>query len=71
MHDRSLHPPVARLLWQEIVSAAINSDAEEIEVGVHRGPQADGALDTADFDLPAQMPFRQPPTATPAVESII
>ena len=66
-----LASPIGRLLRQEIISAAINTDAEEIEVGVHRGPQADGALDTADFDLPAQMPFHQPRTTTPAVESII
>jgi hypothetical protein len=39
-------------IGQQIVRRAIDSDAEPVEVGVHRGLQVDGAIDTADFDLP-------------------
>jgi hypothetical protein len=54
-------------VWQEIVRCAINGDAEGVEVGVHRGLQVDGVLDTADFGPSVQNPFA---TAI-AVESII
>jgi hypothetical protein len=54
-------------LRQEIVRRAENGDAESVEVGVHRGLQVDGALDTADFGLSAKNPSD---TATP-VESTI
>ena len=54
-------------LWQEIVSRAINSDAEGVEVGVHRGLLVDGVLDTADFGPSAPKPSR----TTKPVESII
>ena len=69
-HDfrvRELTPPVVAGLGQEIVSRAINSNAETVEVGVHRGlPGRRCRVDTADFDLPATTPH----TAA-AVESII
>ena len=40
-------------LWQEIVGCAINDRAESVEVGVHRGLQADGDLGTVGFGLSA------------------
>jgi hypothetical protein len=49
------------------VRCAINGNAESVEVGVHRGLQVDGVLDTADFDLSVLNPFT---TGIP-VESII
>jgi hypothetical protein len=58
---------VSWLLRQEIVSRAINGDAESVEVGVHRGLLVDGVLDTADFGLSAETPSN----AASAVESII
>jgi hypothetical protein len=51
------HP--ASVPWrfrQEIVSRAINGDAESVEVGVHRGLLVDGVFSTADFGLSAQNP---------------
>jgi hypothetical protein len=65
-----LPAPVPRLLRQEIIRRAINTRAEQVEVGVHRGLRADGVLDTADFDLSAADPCT-PPTTPQAVESII
>jgi hypothetical protein len=58
---------VCRRFRQEIVCRAINSDAESVEVGVHRGLQVDGVISTADFGLSAQNPSN---TAL-AVESLI
>ena len=50
-------PRVGRTLGQEIISRAINSDTESVEVGVHRGLRVDGALlSTVDFDLSAPNP---------------
>jgi hypothetical protein len=56
-------PGVGGSARQEIVDGAVNSDQQQIEVGVHRGPPGvDGwQQSTADFDLPAYVPF---PTAT-------
>ena len=57
-----LPPRVVAWLGQEIVSRAINTDTEKVEVGVHRGPLGRRCLmDTADFDLP----FHTPDTTTP------
>jgi hypothetical protein len=60
-------------LGQEIVHRAINSDQQQIEVGVHRGPPRDRRLiqNTVDFDLPAYVPFPNPTTPTPAVALLI
>ena len=52
-----LPSPVARRLRQQVVRGAVDSDAEQVEVGVHRGLQVDGAIDTADFDLPHPVPL--------------
>jgi hypothetical protein len=54
---------------QEIVDGAINSDQQQIEVGVHRGPPEGRRLaqSTADFDLPAYVPFS---TATPRHQTV-
>ena len=60
-------PGVPRPLGQEIVRRAVNGGAESVEVGVHRGLQVDGVLDTADFGLSAQ----NPPNTAPTVESTI
>ena len=46
-------PGVPPCLWQEIVGCAINDRAESVEVGVHRGLQADGDLGTVGFGLSA------------------
>jgi hypothetical protein len=62
-----LTPSVATGSRQEIVGCAINGNAESVEVGVHRGLQVDGVLDTADFGLSVLNPF----TTAIAVESII
>src|SRR5579871_3436890 len=53
---RDPSPGVPGPLGQEIVRRAINDGAESVEVGVHRGLQVDGALDTADFGLSATNP---------------
>jgi hypothetical protein len=58
---------VASSSWQKIIGCAINEGAESVEVGVHRGLQADGVSDTADFGLSASNPF----LAAIFVESII
>src|ERR1022692_890468 len=52
---------------EEGVAGPVNAGAERVEVGVHRGPQVDGALDTADVGLSA----RHPSNTAQAVESII
>src|SRR3954454_21775275 len=47
-------------LGQEIVDGAVNSDQQQIEVGVHRGPPQGRRLalqSTSDFDLLAYVPF--------------
>jgi hypothetical protein len=51
---------------QEIVHRAINSDQQQIEVGVHRGPPRGRRLiqNTVDFDLPAYVTFPTPTTTT-------
>src|ERR1039457_6906525 len=53
---------VLPLFGQEIVHRAINSDQQQIEVGVHRGPPQGrrSVQDTVDFDLPAYVPFPNP-----------
>src|SRR6185437_1428058 len=58
---------------QEIVHRAVNSDKQQIEVGVHRGPLRVGAgyVSTADFDLPAYNPSPRPTTTPPAVALLI
>ena len=53
--------------WQQIIGRAINGDAEQVEVGVHRGPLVGDAFSTADFGLPARNPY----AAGIPVESII
>jgi len=58
---------VTRTLGQEIVGRAVDTDAEQVEVGVHRGLQVDGAASTAGFDLPPQ----DPRATARAVASII
>ncbi len=52
---------VARGLGQEIVGRAVDTDAQQVEVGVHRGLQVDGAVSTADFGLPSPGPSRHGP----------
>jgi hypothetical protein len=52
---------------EEVVAGPVNDGAESVEVGVHRGLQVDGALDTADFGLSAH----HPSNTAQAVESII
>jgi hypothetical protein len=65
---RDQPPGIGRPLGQEIISRAINGDAESVEVGVHRGLRVDGALlSTADFDLSAQNPV----STAMSVESLI
>jgi hypothetical protein len=54
---RGFPPGVCPPLWQKIIGCAINDGAESVEVGVHRGLQADGVSDTADFGLSASNPF--------------
>ena len=78
-HDRLGHaegdhfgvaePPagVASRFWQEIVGCAINDRAESVEVGVHRGLQADGDLGTVGFGLSALLSL----DTADLVESII
>ncbi|MFN2467314.1 MAG: hypothetical protein ABR521_04175, partial [Gaiellaceae bacterium] len=62
------HPArVPRRFRQEIVSRAINGDAEKVEVGVHRGLLVDGVLNTADFGPSAPNPSNM----AAAVESLI
>src|ERR1700677_197474 len=58
---------------QEIISHAVNSDQQQIEVGVHRGPPKSrrSVLSTADFDLPAYNPSPQPTTTPTAVAQLI
>ena len=58
---------ICRGFWQQIICCAINGDAEQVEVGVHRGLLVDGVLDTAEVGLPVQTPFA---TGIP-VESLI
>ena len=65
---RDQPPGIGRPLGQEIISRAINGDAESVEVGVHRGLRVDGAvLSTADFDLSVSNPV----STGMRVESII
>jgi hypothetical protein len=58
---------VARTVGQEVVGCAVDTDQEQVEVGVHRGLLVDDVQDTADFDLPLHAPIA---TAV-AVASII
>jgi uncharacterized protein with ACT and thioredoxin-like domain len=53
---RQLAAGIAPWLGQEIVGRAVDTDTEQVEVGVHRGLQVDGAANTADFDLPLLVP---------------
>jgi hypothetical protein len=48
-----LPPGIGPRLWQKVVGCAIDDGAESVEVGVHRGLQADDALDTVGFGLSA------------------
>src|SRR5665811_1208285 len=54
-------------LWQKIGGCAINDRAESVEVGVHRGLQADGDLGTVGFGLSALLSL----DTADLVESII
>jgi len=54
-------------LWQKVVGCAINHGGESVEVGVHRGLQADGANDTVGFGLSALLSLG----SADLVESII
>jgi hypothetical protein len=59
---------------QEIVDRAVNSDQQQIEVGVHRGPPQGRRLalqSTADFDLPAYVPFSTTTTRRQDVAQLI
>ena len=60
-------PRVTRALRQQVVGSAVDTDQEQVEVGVHRGLLVDGVVDTADFDLLLLVPIA---TAS-AVASII
>jgi hypothetical protein len=53
---RQLAAGVAPGLGQKIVGRAVDTDTEQVEVGVHRGLQVDGAVSTADFGLPLLVP---------------
>jgi hypothetical protein len=66
-------PGVGGLRRQEIVDSAVNSDQQQIEVGVHRGPPQGRQLaqSTADFDLPAYVPFSTTTTDDQAVAQLI
>jgi hypothetical protein len=44
-------------LWQKIIGCAINNGAEGVQVGVHRGLQADDVLNTVGFGPSASKPF--------------
>jgi len=50
-----------------------SSDQQQIEVGVHRGPPEGRqlALSTADFDLPAYVPFSTRPDRRRSVTQLI
>jgi hypothetical protein len=48
-------PGVLPRLWQEIIGCATNDRAESVEVGVHRGPQADGVIGTVGFGASASL----------------
>lgn len=55
-----------------IIGHAVNSDQQQIEVGVHRGPLGSAVtVSTADFDLPAYEPFPRPTTTSAAVALLI
>jgi hypothetical protein len=58
---------IGRALGQEVVGRAVDTDHEQVEVGVHRGLLVDGVQDTADFDLPPLVPI----ATAEAVASII
>jgi hypothetical protein len=55
--DLRVRDPSPCVSWpgrQEIIGRAVNSDQQQIEVGVHRGPLGSAVtLSTADFDLSA------------------
>jgi hypothetical protein len=52
-----LAPGVRFRLWQKLIGCAINDGAEGVQVGVHRGLQADGENDTVGFGPSASNPF--------------
>jgi hypothetical protein len=58
---------IGRPLGQEVVGRAVDTDQQQVEVGVHRGLLVDGVEDTADFDLPPLVPI----ATAGAVASII
>ena len=64
---RDLTAGVGPCFWQEVVGCAINHGAESVEVGVHRGLQADGDLGTVGFGLSALFSLSE----ADLVESII
>ena len=44
-------------LWQKIIGCAINDGAEGVQVGAHRGLQADDVHNTVGFGPSASNPF--------------
>ncbi len=68
-HFRIAQPTtcIVRAFGQEVVGGAVDTDAEQVEVGVHRCLLVDGVQDTADFDLL----FIAPIATAGAVASII
>jgi hypothetical protein len=60
-------PRVARSLGQKVVGRAVDTDQEQVEVGVHRGLLVDDVRDSADFDLLVLVPI----ATAGAVASII
>jgi hypothetical protein len=71
--DLLIGDPSAGVPWpggQEIVHSAINSDQQQVEVGVHRGPLGSAlAMSTADFDLRCHVPF--PAATTPSAAALL
>ncbi len=59
--DLRVGDPPASVSWplgQETVHRAVNSCEQRVEVGVDRGPLGSAVtFSTADFDLPAYLPF--------------
>jgi len=52
-----LTPGVSPPLWQKIIGCAINDGAEGVQVGAHRGLQADDVHNTVGFGPSASNPF--------------
>ena len=65
-------PRVPGPLGQEIVGGAEHRYQQQIEVGEHRGPLGSAVTErTADFDLPAYVPFSATTTTATAVAQLI